>query len=108
MVADKRTALDLGVHICFADETGQGLRPPKGRTWAPRGQCPVVRVRGSGRGRVNVAGVVCFRPARRAHLLFRMLVYHGRRHEPKSFTWRGHRALITMAHVQLGTLIVWV
>ncbi|WP_371660991.1 transposase [Streptomyces sp. NBC_00280] len=44
------------------DEAGQGLRPPKGRTWAPRGARPVVRVQGRGNGRVNIADVVCFRP----------------------------------------------
>ncbi|MDC0773222.1 IS630 family transposase, partial [Streptomyces sp. HD] len=32
--------------MCFEDEAGQGLRPPKGHTWAPRGRTPVVRVRG--------------------------------------------------------------
>ena len=24
---------DLGAFICFEDEAGQGLRPPKGRAW---------------------------------------------------------------------------
>ena len=62
MTADKRTARDLGAYICFEDEAGQGLRPPKGRTWAPRGARPVVSVRGVGGGRVTVAGVVCYRP----------------------------------------------
>ena len=33
----KRAARDLGAYVCFEDEAGQGLRPPKGRTWAPRG-----------------------------------------------------------------------
>lgn len=62
VAAGKKTAAHLGAHICFEDEAGQGLRPPKGRTWAPRGQRPVVRVRSRNRGRVNIAGVVCYRP----------------------------------------------
>ena len=37
----KSTARDLGAFICFEDEAGQGLSPPKGRTWAPRGARPV-------------------------------------------------------------------
>ena len=45
--------------ICFEDEAGQNLRPPKARTWAPRGRTPVVRVSGKGSGRVSVAGLVC-------------------------------------------------
>src|SRR5580700_3973582 len=27
--------------LCFQDESGQGLRPPKGRTWGRRGRTPV-------------------------------------------------------------------
>ena len=61
MAADKRVARDLGAFICFEDEAGQGLRPPKGRTCAPRGARPVVRVRGAGGGRVSIVGVVCYR-----------------------------------------------
>jgi hypothetical protein len=32
------TAADLGAWLCFEDESGQGLRPPKGRTWGRRGR----------------------------------------------------------------------
>ncbi len=58
VAAVKRTAADLGAYICSEDEAGQGLRPPKGRTWALRGARPVVRVRGRGNGCVNIAGAV--------------------------------------------------
>ena len=50
VAAGKSAARDLGAWICFEDEAGPGLRPPKGRTWAPRGAQPVVRVRGAGGG----------------------------------------------------------
>ena len=50
MARYKSAARDLGAFICFEDEAGQGLRPPKGRTWPPRGARPVVRVRGAGQG----------------------------------------------------------
>ena len=43
VAAGKSTAGDLGSFTCFEDEAGQGLRPPKGRTWAPRGARPVVQ-----------------------------------------------------------------
>lgn len=62
VAADKSTVRDLGAYICFEGEAGQGLRPPKGRTWAPRGARPMVRVRGAGGGRVSIAGVVYYRP----------------------------------------------
>jgi putative transposase len=39
VAAHKRTALDLGAWLCFEDEAGQSLRPPKATTWAPRGLC---------------------------------------------------------------------
>jgi hypothetical protein len=29
----KSAAADRGAWVCFEDESGQGLRPPKGRTW---------------------------------------------------------------------------
>jgi transposase len=103
----KKTAADLGAYICFEDEAGQGLRPPKGRTWAPRGQRPVVRVRGSGKGRVNIAGVACFRPGHRPHLFYKLHIYHGRRDEPKSFAWTDYRDLIVTTHQRLGAPLVW-
>ncbi|MBG0825794.1 transposase [Planomonospora sp. ID91781] len=107
MAAGKSTAADLGAYVCFEDETGQGLRPPKGRTWAPRGMRPVVRVRGRNAGRVNVAGVLCFRPGRRAHLFYALHVCRGRRGEAKSFSWRQYRDLIIATHEHLGAPLVW-
>lgn len=46
MAGDKRTAEDLGAWLVFEDESGQGLRLPKGRTWGRSGQTPVVTVTG--------------------------------------------------------------
>ncbi|GHA03136.1 hypothetical protein GCM10010389_48190 [Streptomyces echinoruber] len=108
MAADKSTALDLGAAVCFEDGTGQGMRPPKGRTGARRGQRPTVRVRGSSRGRVSLAGVRCCRPGHRPRMFFRPHVHHGRHREPKTFTWREYRDLIVDTHQQLGTPLVWV
>ncbi|MEU3170412.1 transposase [Streptosporangium sp. NPDC006930] len=107
VAAGKTTAADLGAYICFEDEAGQGLRPPKGKTWAPRGTRPVVRVRGRGAGRVNVAGVACFRPGRRSHLFYAVHVYRGRGGEAKSFSWRRYRDLIIATHAHLGAPLVW-
>ncbi|WUX87630.1 transposase (plasmid) [Streptomyces sp. NBC_01426] len=107
MAGGKRAAADLGAHICFEDEAGQALSPPRGRTWAPRGRRPTVRGRGRGRGRVNIAGVSCYRPGHRTHFFYKLHVYHGRKNEPKSFSWQDYRDLITATHQQLGTPIVW-
>jgi transposase len=67
----------------------------------------VVRVRGRGRGRVNIAGVCCYRSGHRARLFYKLHVYHGRRNEPKSFSWQDYRDLIAVTHQQLKTPIVW-
>jgi hypothetical protein len=83
------------------------MRPPKGHTWAPRGARPVVRVRGRNRGRVNIAGVVCYRVGHRSRFFYTLHIWHGRRGEPKAFSWRQYRDLITMTHLQLGTPVVW-
>ncbi len=94
--------------ICFEDEAGQGLRPPKGRTWAPRGARPVVRVRGAGGGRVSIAGVACYRPGDRPYLFYRLRVYRRRKGEAKGFTWTDYRDLIIAAHHGLSAPLVWV
>ena len=66
-----RLAAATGAYVCFEDEAGQNLRPPKARTWAPRGRTPVVTVSGKGSGRVSVAGLVCLKPGARGHLFYR-------------------------------------
>jgi hypothetical protein len=101
-------ARDLGAYVCFEDEAGQGLRPPKGRTWAPRGARPVVRVRGAGGGRVSIAGVACYRPGDRPHLFYQLRVYHRRKGEAKGFTWADYRDLILAAHRELSAPLVWI
>jgi hypothetical protein len=48
-----RLEVATGAYLCFKDEAGQNLRPPKARTGALRGHTPVVRVSGKGSGRVS-------------------------------------------------------
>jgi transposase len=57
----RRTAADLGAWLCFEDESGQSLRPLKGRTWGRRGQTPVVKVTGGQNTRVSLVALVCIR-----------------------------------------------
>jgi hypothetical protein len=98
----------LDAHICFEDEAGSGLRPPKVRTWGPRGCTPIVKVTGGGSGRVSVAGLLCLRPGHRSRLIYRLHVYHRRKHETASFTEADYAGLLDAAHQQLGTPIVLV
>ena len=54
----KRTAADLGAWVVFEDESGQGLRPPKGRTWGRRVFTPVLTVTGGSNKRISIAALL--------------------------------------------------
>ena len=104
-----RLAAATGAYVCFEDEAGQNLRPPKARTWAPRGHTPVARVSGKGSGRVSVAGLVCLKPGARGHLFYRARVHRGRKGERRSMSEADYAGLIAAAHNQLHApvILVW-
>jgi transposase len=95
--------------LCFEDEAGQTLRPPKARTWARRGRTPVVAVSGKGSGRVSAAGMTCYRPGARSRFFYRIRVHTGRRGERRSMSEADYANLITAAHNQLAAplIVVW-
>ena len=66
LAGGKRTAADLGAWLVFEDESGQGLRPPKGRTWGRRGRTPVVTVTGGSNKRVSLAALIAVKPGQPA------------------------------------------
>jgi DDE superfamily endonuclease len=105
----KRVARRLNAWICFADECGQTLRAGKATTWAPRGVTPLVSVTAAGNVRVSVAGLVCYRPGRRSRLIYRTMLYRGRKGEPKGFREDDFARLLDAAHQQLGgpLVLVW-
>lgn len=104
-----RLAAATGAYVCFEDEAGQNLRPPKARTWARRGRTPVVMVSGRGSGRVSVAGLVCLKPGARGHLFYRMRIHRGRKGERRSMSEADYASLIAAAHHQLQAplIVVW-
>lgn len=106
MAGGKTVAAEQDAWLCFEDEAGQTLRPPKSRTWGRRGQTPQVAVSGKGSGRVSVAGLVCLRPARRPRLIYRTLTHRGRKGERRSFAETDYAALLDAAHQQLDGPIV--
>src|SRR5213078_1412353 len=93
-----RLAAATGAWICFEDEAGQTLRPPRARTWARRGHTPVVTVSGRGSGRVSVAGLTCYRAGARSRLFYRLRVHRGRKGERRSLSEADYAALVTAAH----------
>ncbi|MFJ5118773.1 transposase [Kitasatospora sp. NPDC088548] len=106
MAAGKSIAAGRGAWIVFEDEAGQSMTPPRARTWGRVGRTPVVRVRGSGSGRVSMAGMACYKSGERSRLIYGIREYRGRKGKPKGFTWRDFRDLIVRARIQLGGPIV--
>lgn len=100
----------MGAWLCFEDESGQGLRPPKGRTWGRRGHTPVVRVTAQGSRRVSLAALICTKPGHRPRLIYRTHADRGpRKDRRKGFTEADYGRLLDAAHQQLGgpIVVVW-
>lgn len=110
MARHKKRVADLGAWLCFEDEAGQGLRPPKGRTWGHRGHTPVVRVTAQGTKRVSMAALICTRSGRRPRLIYRIHLDRGpAKGRRKGFTETDYARLLDAAHQQLGgpVVLVW-
>jgi DDE superfamily endonuclease len=108
LAGDKSAAADLGAWLCFQDESGQGLRPPKGRTWGRRGHTPVVTVTGGHDTRVSLAALIATRPGCRPRLIYR--THRGRRGgKRKGFTETDYARFLDAAHQQLHgpVVLVW-
>ena len=108
LAGGKRTAADLGAWLIFEDESGQGLRPPKGRTWGRRGHTPVVKVTGSSNKRVSLAALIATRPGCGPRLIYR--THRARRGDKrKGFTETDYARFLDGAHQQLGgpVVLVW-
>ena len=108
LAGGRRTAADPGAWLVFEDESGQGLRPPKGRTWGRRGRTPVVTVTGGSSKRVSLAALIAVRPGHRPRL-----IYRTRTRRPgdqrKGFTEKDYARFLDAAHQQLGgpVVLVW-
>ncbi|UKY55567.1 transposase [Streptomyces inhibens] len=99
----------MGAWLCFEDEAGQGLRPPKGRTWGRRGRTPVVRVTAAGTKRVSMAALICTKAGHRPRLIYRIHLNRGpAKGRRKGFTETDYGRLLDAAHQQLGGPIVLV
>ena len=65
-------------------------------------------MRTKGGPRISIAGLACYRPGRRSKLIYRTMIYHGRKGEPKGFREPDFATVLDAAHQQLGTPIVLV
>ena len=110
LAGGKSTAADLGAWLIFEDESGQGLRPPKGRTWGRRGITPVVTVTGGHNTRVSLAALIAVKAGQRPRLIYRVHTGSRRRGDKrKGFTEQEYARLLDAAHAQLGgpLVLVW-
>jgi putative transposase len=110
LAGSKRAAADLGAWVCFEDESGQGLRSPKGRTWGRRGQTPVVQVTGGHSKRVSLAALIAVKAGQQPRLIYRVHQGGRRRGETrKGFTEADYARLLDAAHQQLGgpLVLIW-
>jgi hypothetical protein len=89
-----------------APESGQGLRPPKGRTWGRCGQTPVVKVTGGHDTRVSLAALIAVRPGCRPRLIYRTCARRGDKR--KGFTETDQARFLDAARQQLAGPIVLV
>ena len=108
LAGGKRTAADLGAWLVFEDESGQGLRPPKGRTWGRRGRTPVVTVTGGNSKRVSLAALIAVKLGHRPRLIYRVHAGHPRGDRRKGCTETDCARLLDAAHQQLGGPLVLV
>ncbi|GAA0467092.1 putative transposase [Actinoplanes capillaceus] len=106
MASGKRVARRLGAWICFADESGISLRPARTRTWARRGNTPIVTVAGRGGRKLSLAGIVAYRADHRPRIIYRTMLHRGRKGEPKGFREDHFADLLDDAHQQLHGPIV--
>ena len=65
MAAGKKNAARLKATIGFLDESGLLMAPLVRRTWAPRGQTPILRQRTSSRDKVSMIATLMVSPRRR-------------------------------------------
>jgi hypothetical protein len=109
LAGNKRAAADLGAWLCFQDESGQGLRPPKGRTWGRRGHTPVVTVTGGHNTRVSLAALIATRPGHRARLIYRTHPGGRRDGRRKGFDETDYARFLDAVHQQLNgpVVLVW-
>jgi putative transposase len=105
----KRAVAEQGAWLVFEDESGQGLRPPKGRTWGRRGRTPVVTVTGGSSKRVSLAALIAVKAGQRPRLVYRVHRRARRGDKRKGFTEADYARLLDAAHQQLSgpLVLVW-
>lgn len=101
-LARSKKNLRLRGTVVFVDETGFSEHPPLRRTWAPRGETPVVNVRGRCWKRMSAIGGLAYRAGRKVPRVFLTL------HEDATRTCHILRFLAHLRrHITGRAVVVW-
>ncbi|MCQ4084056.1 transposase [Streptomyces sp. RB6PN25] len=83
------------------------MTPPTARTWARRGNTPVIPVCGRSQRRISIAALACYKPGERSRLIHRPMIHRDHKTSGRrSFAWSDYRDLLIAAHQQLNSPIV--
>ena len=95
MAKHKKKAARQGRLIVFVDESGLSTRPTRVRTWAPRGQTPVLQETFNWKSLSIIGGLVLFN--------FYFQIHHGSIKGPQAIEFLQH----LQRHVPGRLLILW-
>ncbi len=101
MAARKKNAARLGAHLVFLDESGFLLIPSVRKTWAPRGQTPLLRF-WQRHDRISVISGVSVSPRRRCFGLYYQLHRTNIRH-PAVCAFLRH----LLRHLRGPVIVLW-
>ena len=103
MAADKRSAARLNASIAFLDESGLLMAPLVRRTWAPRGQTPILLQRTRSRDKVSMVATLTVSPRRRRVGLYAALLVNANVNAERLVEYL--RALLR--HLRGPLILVW-
>ena len=81
MAGAKKNAARCGATIVFVDESGFSERPAVRRTWAPRGQTPVLTHRFRSWNNLSVIGALAYRARSPQHARVFLMTQEVRTHK---------------------------
>jgi transposase len=78
LACHQKKAQEIGATIAFIDECAVMSAPVVCRTWAPRGQTPILKRVGRHHTKVSVIGAICAKPGRRKSARVYFRIHRGR------------------------------
>lgn len=101
LAPSKKNAIRLGAHLVFVDESGFMLAPTVLRTWAPRGQTPLLR-HWARHDRISVISGLSVSPVRQ-HLGLYYQWHHHNFHQVEICAFLSH----LLRHLRGPVIVLW-